>query len=37
MTARPAAAGQPRRDDLTTRTFRALYEDFNLHTIMHGR
>jgi hypothetical protein len=33
MTAAPAAAGQPSRDDLTSRIFRALYQDFNLSTI----
>jgi hypothetical protein len=35
MTAAPAAAGQPGRDDLTSRIFQALYQDFNLRTI-HG-
>jgi hypothetical protein len=35
MTAAPAAAGQPGRDELTTRIFQALYQDFNLRTI-HG-
>ena len=33
MTALPAAAGQPGRDALTTRIFRALYQDFTLRTI----
>lgn len=33
MTTRPAAAGQPGRDDLTERIFRALYQEFDLHTI----
>ncbi len=33
MTAAPAAAGQPGRDDLTSRIFRALYQDFSLSTI----
>jgi hypothetical protein len=33
MTAAPAAAGQSSRDDLTSRIFRALYQDFNLRTI----
>lgn len=34
MTAATAgAAGQPGRDDLTTRIFQALYQDFNLRTI----
>ena len=33
MTAAPAAAGQPGRDDLTSRIFRALYQDFSLRTI----
>jgi hypothetical protein len=29
----PAAAGQPARDDLTPRIFRALYQDFDLHHV----
>jgi hypothetical protein len=33
MTTRPAAAGQPGRDDLTERIFRALYQEFDLRTI----
>jgi len=33
MTTTPAAAGQPDRDHLTTRIFRALYQEFDLHTI----
>ena len=33
MTAAPAAAGQPGRDDLTARIFRALYQEFDLRTI----
>ena len=33
MTAAPAAAGQPGRDDLPSRIFRALYQDFNLRAI----
>jgi hypothetical protein len=33
MTARPATTGQPVRDDLTSRIFRALYPDFSLRTI----
>jgi hypothetical protein len=33
MTAAPVAAGQPDRDDLTSRIFRALYQDFSLRTI----
>ena len=33
MTAAPAAAGQPGRDDLTSRIFCALYQDFSLRTI----
>lgn len=33
MTAAPAAAGQPGRDDLTSRIFRALYQDFSLRII----
>ena len=33
MTTRPAATGQPGRDDLTERIFRALYQEFDLRTI----
>ena len=33
MTNAPAAAGQPGRDDLIMRIFRALYQQFDLHTI----
>jgi hypothetical protein len=33
MTVPPAAAGQPRGGDFTARFFRALYQDFDLHTI----
>jgi hypothetical protein len=33
MTTAPAAAGQPSRDDLTERIFRALYQEFDLRTI----
>ena len=33
MTTAPAAAGQPGRDDLTERIFRALYQEFDLRTI----
>ena len=33
MTTAPAAAGQPGRDDLTARIFRALYQEFDLRTI----
>ena len=33
MTAAPAAAGQPSRDDLTERIFRALHQDFDLRII----
>jgi hypothetical protein len=33
MTAAPAAAGQSGRDDLTSRIFRALYQDFHLRPI----
>jgi hypothetical protein len=33
MTTSPAAAGQPARDDLTERIFRALYQEFDLRTI----
>ena len=33
MTTAPAAAGQPGRDDLTERIFRALYPEFDLRTI----
>ena len=33
MTTRPVAAGQPGRDDLTERIFRALYQEFDLRTI----
>jgi hypothetical protein len=29
----PAIAGQPARDDLTPRLFRALYQDFDLHHV----
>jgi hypothetical protein len=29
----PAIAGQPARDDLTPRIFRALYQDFDLHQV----
>ena len=32
MTIAPAAAGQPGRDDLTERIFRALYQEFDLRT-----
>ena len=33
MTTAPAVAGQPGRDDLTERIFRALYPEFDLRTI----
>jgi hypothetical protein len=33
MTTRPVAAGQPSRDNLTERIFRALYQEFDLRTI----
>jgi hypothetical protein len=33
MTAPSAAGGQPGRDDLTSRIFRALYQDSSLRTI----
>ena len=33
MTTRPVATGQPGCDDLTERIFRALYQEFDLHTI----
>jgi hypothetical protein len=33
MTTRPAAAGQPGRDDLTERIFHALYQEFDLRTV----
>ena len=33
MTIAPAAAGHSGRDDLTTRIFRALYQEFDLRTI----
>jgi hypothetical protein len=33
MTAAPAAAGQPGRADLTSRIFRALYQNFSLRMI----
>jgi hypothetical protein len=33
MTTAPIAGGQPGRDDLTARIFRALYQEFDLRTI----
>jgi hypothetical protein len=33
MTVPPAAAGQSRDSDFTARFFRALYQEFDLHTI----
>jgi hypothetical protein len=33
MTTAPAATGQPGRDDLSERIFRALYQEFDLRTI----
>ena len=36
MTSAPDAAGQPSRDDLTARIFRALYQEWDLRTINHA-